>query len=65
LSHGPYSAKANEAIENPKLRDAQIAFSIVELKQYGIVDSGDTRRLGIGATTDERVKALRKDDESG
>jgi NitT/TauT family transport system substrate-binding protein len=52
------NAKANEAIkhENPELSDAQIAFSIAKLKEYGIVDSGDTAKLGIGAMTDERVK---------
>jgi NitT/TauT family transport system substrate-binding protein len=52
------NAKANEAIkkENPEMTDEQIAFSIAKLKEYGIVDSGDTLRLGIGAMTDERVK---------
>ena len=52
------NAKANEAIkkENPDLTDAQIAFSIAKLKEYGIVDSGDALKLGIGALTDERVK---------
>ncbi|MGD0723896.1 MAG: ABC transporter substrate-binding protein, partial [Roseiarcus sp.] len=34
----------------------QIAFSIAKLKEYGIVDSGDTLKLGIGAMTDERMK---------
>ena len=52
------NSKANEAIkkENPEMTDEQIAFSIAKLKEYGIVDSGDTLKLGIGAMTDERVK---------
>ena len=50
------NAKANEAIkrENPELTDDQIAFSIAKMKEYGIVDSGDTLKLGIGAMTDAR-----------
>jgi NitT/TauT family transport system substrate-binding protein len=52
------NAKANEAIkkDNPEMNDEQIAFSIAKLKEYGVVDSGDTFKLGIGAMTDERVK---------
>ena len=52
------NAKANEAIkkDNPEMTDEQIAFSIAKLKEYGIVDSGDTLKLGIGAMTDARVK---------
>ena len=48
--------KANEAIkkENPEMTDEQIAFSIAKMKEYGIVDSGDTLKLGIGAMTDDR-----------
>ena len=50
------NAKANEAIkrENPEMTDDQIAFSIAKMKEYGIVDSGDTLKLGIGAMTDDR-----------
>ncbi len=44
--------------DNPDMSDAQIAFSIDKLKQYGIVDSGDTMKLGIGAMTDERHKSF-------
>jgi NitT/TauT family transport system substrate-binding protein len=52
------NSKANAAIkkDNPDITDAQIAFSIAKLKEYGIVDSGDTLTLGIGAITDARVK---------
>jgi NitT/TauT family transport system substrate-binding protein len=50
--------KANKLLqkENPELSDEQIAFSVAKLKEYGVVDSGDTLKLGIGAMTDERVK---------
>jgi NitT/TauT family transport system substrate-binding protein len=52
------NAKANERIkyENPDITDAQIAFSIKEMKEHGVVDSGDTVELGIGAMTDARWK---------
>ncbi|HXZ15659.1 MAG TPA: ABC transporter substrate-binding protein, partial [Roseiarcus sp.] len=50
------NAKANAAIkkENPEMTDEQIAFSIAKLKEYGIIDSGDTLTKGIGAMTDAR-----------
>ncbi len=52
------NSKANEMIkaENPDINDDQIAFSISEMKKYGVVDSGDTLTLGIGAMTDARWK---------
>jgi NitT/TauT family transport system substrate-binding protein len=52
------NSKANAAIKkaNPDLTDEQIAFSVKTMKDDGIVDSGDTLKLGIGAMTDERVK---------
>ena len=54
------NAKANEAIKrsNPDMSDGQIAYSIAKLKQYGIVDSGDALKLGIGAMTDARIKSF-------
>jgi NitT/TauT family transport system substrate-binding protein len=54
------NAKANAAIkkENPEMTDEQIAFSIAKLKEYGIVDSGDTLTKGIGAMTDERWRGF-------
>ena len=50
------SSKANDLIRdaNPDITEAQIAYSIAKFKQYGIVDSGDTLRMGIGAMTDAR-----------
>ncbi len=52
------NSKANAAIkrDNPDITDEEIAFSIAKLKEYGIVDSGDTATLGIGAMTDARHK---------
>src|SRR5580698_4051317 len=50
------NAKANAMIkaQNPDITDDQIAFSIGELKEHGVVDSGDALTLGIGAMTDAR-----------
>jgi NitT/TauT family transport system substrate-binding protein len=52
------NSKANALIkrDNPDINDDQIAFSIEELKEHGVVDSGDTLKLGIGAMTDARWK---------
>ena len=44
--------------DNPDMSDAQIKFSINQLKKYGIVDSGDSETLGIGAMTDARIKSF-------
>jgi len=54
------NAKANARIkqDNPEMTDEQIGFSIGKIKEYGLVDSGDTLRLGIGAMTDQRIKAF-------
>ncbi len=54
------NAAANALIQkdNPDMTDEQIAFSIAKLKEYGIVDSGDTETMGIGAMTDERMASF-------
>ncbi len=51
---------ANELIkqDNPEMNDEQIAYGIEKMKEYGIVDSGDTTENGIGAMTDERWKGF-------
>jgi len=51
---------ANDMIkkDNPDMTDAQIAFSIEQLKKFGVVDSGDTEKLGIGAMTDARIQSF-------
>jgi NitT/TauT family transport system substrate-binding protein len=43
---------------NPEMTDELLAFSIDQMKQYGIVDSGDTLRDGIGAMSDERAASF-------
>ena len=54
------SSKANELIkkENPDMTDEKINYSINKLKQYGIVDSGDTLRNGIGYFSPKRIQAF-------
>lgn len=54
------NAAANTLIktDNPEMSDAQIAFSIDKMKEYGIVDSGDTETMGIGAMNDERMSSF-------
>ncbi len=51
---------ANEMIkkDNPDMTDEQIAFSIEQMKKFGIVDSGDAEKLGIGAMTDARIQSF-------
>jgi len=44
--------------QNPEMTDALLAYSIAKMKQYGIVDSGDALKLGIGAMTDARMKSF-------
>ena len=38
--------------------DELIGYSVDKLKSYGIVDSGDTLKLGIGAMTEARVASF-------
>jgi NitT/TauT family transport system substrate-binding protein len=43
---------------NPEMTDDLLAYSIAKMKEDGIVDSGDTLALGIGAMTDARWKSI-------
>jgi NitT/TauT family transport system substrate-binding protein len=43
---------------NPEMTDELLAYSVAKMKEYGIVDSGDTLRDGIGAMSDERVASF-------
>jgi NitT/TauT family transport system substrate-binding protein len=54
------NAAANAMIRklNPEMTDALIAYSIARMKEYGIIDSGDTLRDGIGAMTDARMASF-------
>ncbi|HUI21843.1 MAG TPA: ABC transporter substrate-binding protein [Methylocella sp.] len=51
---------ANELIkrDNPDISDDQLAYSVAKMKDYGIVDSGDSLTLGIGAMRDVRIKSF-------
>jgi len=42
--------------DNPEMTDAILAYSIAKMKEYGIVDSGDAKTLGVGAMTDAHMK---------
>jgi NitT/TauT family transport system substrate-binding protein len=44
--------------QNPEMTDELLAYSIAKMKEYGIVDSGDTATLGIGAMTDTRMRSF-------
>lgn len=44
--------------DNPDITDEQIAFSIEKMKEFGIVDSGEAEKLGIGAMTDEHMQSF-------
>jgi NitT/TauT family transport system substrate-binding protein len=52
------NAPANALIkaQNPEMTDELLAYSLAKMKEYGIVDSGDAKTLGIGAMTDARMK---------
>ncbi len=43
---------------NPEMTDELLAYSVAKMKEYGIVNSGDTLRDGIGAMTDARVTSF-------
>jgi NitT/TauT family transport system substrate-binding protein len=43
---------------NPEMSEALLAYSVAKMKEYGIVDSGDSTTLGIGAMTDARMKSF-------
>jgi NitT/TauT family transport system substrate-binding protein len=51
---------ANAVIKklNPEMTNELLAYSIAKMKEYGIVDSGDTVRDGIGAMTEARVASF-------
>jgi NitT/TauT family transport system substrate-binding protein len=43
---------------NPDMTDELLKYSVDTMKQYGIVDSGDTLKNGIGAMTDARMASF-------
>jgi len=54
------NAAANQLIKqaNPEMTDDIIAHSIRAMKEYGIVDSGDSLTRGVGTITEARVKSF-------
>jgi NitT/TauT family transport system substrate-binding protein len=51
LDGDPAPANALIKRDNPEMTDALLAYGRAKMKQYGIIDSGDTKKLGIGAMT--------------
>jgi len=43
---------------NPEMTDELLAYSVAAMKEYGIVDSGDSLHDGIGAMSDARVTSF-------
>ena len=43
---------------NPEMTDDLINYSIAKMKEFGIVDSGDSLQLGVGAMTEARVASF-------
>jgi NitT/TauT family transport system substrate-binding protein len=58
IYHDNSAANALIKKHNPEMTDALLAYSVDKLKQFGIVDSGDSLTLGIGAMTDVRVHSF-------
>jgi NitT/TauT family transport system substrate-binding protein len=54
LNGDPAPAHALIKRDNPEMTDAILAFGREKLKSYGMVDSGDAQRLGLGAMTEAR-----------
>jgi len=54
------NAAANALIKqaNPEMTDGLIAYSVGKMREYGIVDSADADKLGIGAMTDARMASF-------
>ena len=51
------NSSANQMIkrQNPEMTDALLAYSVAKMKEFGIVDSGDSLKLGVGAMTDAHM----------
>ena len=50
---------------NPEMTDELLSYSVAKMKEYGIVDSGDTLSDGIGAMSDARDGELLRQDGAG
>ena len=56
LNGDPAPANALIKKDNPEMTDALLAYGREQIKARGIVDSGDSKTMGIGAMTDARWK---------
>jgi NitT/TauT family transport system substrate-binding protein len=56
IYHDNSAANALIKKQNPEMSDDLLAYSVAAMKKYGIVDSGDSLALGVGAMTDARMK---------
>jgi NitT/TauT family transport system substrate-binding protein len=54
LNGDPAPGNALIKRDNPEMTDALIAYGIAKIKEYGVVDSGDAKKDGIGAMTEAR-----------
>ncbi len=54
------NAKANALIrrDNPDISADLLAYSVAKMRELGIVDSGDARKLGVGAMTQARIDSF-------
>ncbi|MGY3106597.1 MULTISPECIES: ABC transporter substrate-binding protein [unclassified Bradyrhizobium] len=43
---------------NPEMTDESLAYSVAKMKEYGIVDSGESLKNGIGAMSDDRYTSF-------
>jgi len=53
-------APANELIKKayPQMTDELLAYGFAKMKEYGMINSGDAKTLGIGAMTEERWQSF-------
>lgn len=58
LNGDPSAANALILKDNPDMTQEQIDFSRARMKQYGLVESGDALKLGIGAMTDAHMESF-------
>jgi NitT/TauT family transport system substrate-binding protein len=54
LNGDPAPGNALIKKDNPEENDELIAYGVSKIKEYGIVDSGDAKTMGVGAMTDAR-----------
>ena len=54
LNGDPTPGNALIKRDNPEMNDALIAYGIAKIKEYGVVDSGDAKKDGIGAMSEAR-----------